>query len=121
METVLRLVAAAGGVSVVAHPWGRHGNSALRLEGLAALRDQGLAGIEVDHEDHTPEQRTKLRALAGELDLVATGSSDFHGAGKAGHDLGCNLTEPAELERLLERAADAARASGRRVPVAVLP
>ena len=105
VEEVLPAVAAAGGVAVVAHPWGRHGNSALLRDGLATLRDQGLAGVEVDHEDHTPEQRERLRGLARELDLVVTGSSDFHGAGKVGHDLGCNLTEPAELDRLLERAA----------------
>ena len=120
VEEMLALVTDAGGVSVVAHPWGRHGNPALQHDGLAALRDQGLAGIEVDHQDHSPEQREQLRALAAELDLVATGSSDFHGAGKAGHPLGCNLTEPEQLERLLERADAAARAVGRRTPVVVL-
>jgi 3',5'-nucleoside bisphosphate phosphatase len=116
VEDVLAVVAAAGGVSVLAHPWGRHGNGALGLEGLASLRDRGLGGIEVDHEDHTPEQREQLRSLARELDLVVTGSSDFHGAGKTGHDLGCNLTEPGELARLLERADVAARAVGRPTP-----
>jgi predicted metal-dependent phosphoesterase TrpH len=106
---------------VVAHPWGRHGNAALQLDGLASLRDQGLAGIEVDHEDHDPEQRTQLRALARQLDLVVTGSSDFHGAGKVGHDLGCNLTDPSELERLLERAdAASSAAAGRRAAADVL-
>lgn len=115
VEEVLPLVAAAGGVSVVAHPWGRHGNRALGREGLTSLREHGLAGIEVDHEDHGPEQREQLRSLARELDLVVTGSSDFHGAGKTGHDLGCNLTGPEELERLLERAGAAARAAGRPV------
>jgi predicted metal-dependent phosphoesterase TrpH len=120
VEEVLPLVTAAGGVSVVAHPWGRHGNSALHLEGLATLRDLGLAGVEVDHEDHTPEQREQLRAMARELDLVVTGSSDFHGAGKVGHDLGCNLTAPDELERLLERADTASSAAGHRTPADVL-
>ena len=117
VEEVLPLVAEAGGVTVVAHPWGRHGNDALGRDGLAALRDRGLAGVEVDHEDHPPEQREQLRALARDLDLVVTGSSDFHGAGKTGHALGCNLTAPAELERLLERADAAARAAGRGTPV----
>ena len=37
-----------------------------------------------------------------------TGSSDYHGSGKEGHDLGCNTTEPEQLERLLELAARAA-------------
>ena len=117
VEEVLPLVADAGGVTVVAHPWGRHGNDALGAEGLAALRALGLAGIEVDHEDHPPEQRAQLRALARELDLVATGSSDFHGAGKTGHDLGCNLTAPDQLERLLAQADVAARTAGRGTPL----
>ncbi len=120
VEQVLPLVTAAGGVSVVAHPWGRHGDTALGPAGLASLRDQGLSGVEVDHEDHTPEQRVRLRGLARELDLVVTGSSDFHGAGKTGHHLGCNLTAPDQLERLLERADAAARAAGRRSPAVVV-
>jgi predicted metal-dependent phosphoesterase TrpH len=121
VEDVLPLVAAAGGVAVVAHPWGRHGSGALDGGGLAALQELGLAGVEVDHEDHTPDQRARLRTLARELDLVATGSSDFHGAGKVGHDLGCNLTAPDQLERLLERAAATARARGVATPAVVLP
>lgn len=104
VEEVLALVAAAGGVTVVAHPWGRHGNEALGREGLASLREQGLVGVEVDHEDHTPAQREQLRELARGLDLVVTGSSDFHGAGKAGHALGCNTTAPEQLDRLLAAA-----------------
>ena len=47
----------------------------------------------------------------GAPDLVITGASDYHGTGKVDHDLGCNVTSPAEYERLLARAADnAARA-----------
>ncbi len=120
VEEVLPLVTAAGGVSVVAHPWGRHGNSALGAAGLGSLRDQGLCGVEADHEDHTPAQRKELRRLARELDLVVTGSSDFHGAGKTGHDLGCNLTEPDQLERLLERAGSAVRPVDPATPTVVL-
>ena len=104
VEEVLPLVTAAGGTTVVAHPWGRHGDEGLRRDAVAELRDLGLAGLEVDHEDHAPAQRAELRAVARDLDLVVTGSSDFHGAGKVGHDLGCNLTAPEELARLLERA-----------------
>jgi hypothetical protein len=35
---------------------------------------------------------------------------------KVNHDLACNLTAPAELERLLDLAAQSAQASGRRTP-----
>lgn len=113
---MIGLVEQAGGVSVIAHPWGRHGPEGLVEAELAALADAGLAGIEVDHEDHGPEVRHQLRAIARNLGLVATGSSDHHGAGKAGHDLGCNTTAPEEYERLLELAAAASARSGRTTP-----
>lgn len=120
VDTV-RYVAEAGGVSVVAHPWGRGGYGRLEEEDLAELRDAGLAGIEVDHQDHDPQARSRLRAIARNLDLVATGSSDHHGSGKADHDLGVNTTDPDEYLRLLERAEAAAKASGRTTPAVVRP
>ncbi len=113
---MIALVEQAGGVTVVAHPWGRHGPGNLAVTELAALADAGLSGIEVDHEDHGPEVRVELRGIARDLGLVATGSSDHHGAGKAGHDLGCNTTAPEEYERLLELAAAASKRSGRATP-----
>ena len=100
---MLRLVGEAGGVTVIAHPWGRHGPEAMGEAAIAELKGLGLAGLEVDHEDHPPEVREQLRAIARRLDLVVTGSSDHHGAGKDGHDLGCNTTAPEEYERLLGR------------------
>ena len=110
----------AGGVTVVAHPWGRHDHGpdggAMDEAALAALRDAGLAGIEVDHQDHDPAARETLRAIARNLDLVVTGSSDYHGTGKVDHELGCNTTDPDDYARLLERAAAAAAASGRTHP-----
>jgi predicted metal-dependent phosphoesterase TrpH len=112
-------VAAAGGVTVVAHPWARGRREALPAEEIAHLRALGLSGIEVDHQEHAPDVRAELRGLAADLDLVATGSSDHHGLGKVDHDLGCNTTDPEQLERLLERAAAAAAASGRDVPAVV--
>ncbi|PUA81998.1 PHP domain-containing protein [Nocardioides currus] len=110
------LVRDAGGVSVVAHPWGRGKRTVLPEPVLATLRDAGLAGIEVDHQDHAPAAREELRSIARNLGLVVTGSSDHHGAGKVDHDLGCNTTDPEELERLLDLAADSAAASGRPAP-----
>ena len=121
LEEMIRLIARAGGVTVIAHPWGRSSRrspSAGRLADLAAL---GLAGVEVDHQDHDRDTRAELRAIARDLDLVATGSSDYHGTGKTGHPLGVNTTAPTELGRLLERAAAASVASGRPTPSVVLP
>jgi predicted metal-dependent phosphoesterase TrpH len=121
VEEAIAAVRGAGGVSVVAHPWGRTDPAGLQEEGLAALQSHGLVGVEADHQDHSPEHRAALRAIAVNLGLVVTGSSDYHGAGKVDHPLGCHTTEPEQLERLLGLADQAGQAVGRRTPVVVRP
>ncbi|MDT0202077.1 PHP domain-containing protein [Nocardioides sp. AE5] len=118
---MIGIVAAAGGVTVIAHPWGRTDPAGMQQEDLAGLQELGLAGIEIDHQDHSPQARAALRAIAVDLDLVRTGSSDHHGLGKVDHDLGCNTTEPEQYERLVELAAAAAEASGRPAPGVLRP
>lgn len=98
-ENAVRLVRAAGGVAVMAHPRaGRRGRvvSDAVIAGLAAA---GLAGLEVDHRDHLPAERVALRGLAHDLGLFATGSSDYHGSGKV-NTIGEHTTSPAVLEAL---------------------
>ena len=121
LPDMIGIVAAAGGVSVVAHPWGRHERTSLDQAALAELAGLGLAGIEVDHQDHDAASRAELRSIARELGLVATGSSDHHGAGKSDHELGCNTTDPDEFARLVALAGAAAARSGRRTPDVVAP
>ncbi|MFY0407275.1 PHP domain-containing protein [Solicola sp. PLA-1-18] len=113
LETMIGLVRDAGGVTVVAHPWSRGSGRVLDADAFAHLRDAGLTGIEVDHNDHTPDKREALRGLAGDLDLVATGSSDYHGTGKVGFDLGCHTTDPEQLERLRDAWHESARVAAR--------
>jgi hypothetical protein len=109
-------------VSVVAHPWGRrYTHQALDEARFAALKADGLVGIEVDHQDHDEPTREELRSIARNLDLVVTGSSDYHGEGKVDHDLGCNTTDPDELSRLVELARASAKASGRTTPEVLVP
>jgi 3',5'-nucleoside bisphosphate phosphatase len=107
LEDVVPLVVAAGGVPVVAHPWARSARPVLTEAAFAQLRDLGLAGIEADHQGHDAAAREVLRAIARNLDLVVTGSSDYHGSGKVDHDLGCNTTAPEELARIRELAVNA--------------
>jgi 3',5'-nucleoside bisphosphate phosphatase len=106
LEEMIPIITGAGGVPVIAHPWGRRGGTVLDEPALAMLKDRGLAGIEVDHQDHSPELRERLRGIAADLDLVATGSSDHHGLGKVDHDLGINTTDPEQYERLLSLAGN---------------
>jgi predicted metal-dependent phosphoesterase TrpH len=118
---MLGTIGAAGGVTVLAHPWGRHGPESLPEQGIAELAGLGLAGLEVDHQDHAPADREALRAIAERLGLVVTGSSDHHGEGKRDHELGCHTTAPEEYERLLALAAAASQRSGRTPPEVITP
>lgn len=90
----IRLVGAAGGVAVIAHPWSRGAASVLTEPVLAELAAAGLAGLEVDHPDHDADQRAELRAIAARLGLLVTGSSDHHGTGKTRNPLGVCTTAP---------------------------
>jgi predicted metal-dependent phosphoesterase TrpH len=106
VERGVDLVHEAGGVAVIAHPWGRGREQLLPPSVLEALvRDHGLDGIEVDHQDHDSDIRRRLRALAERLGLLATGSSDYHGTGKLDHDLGCNTTDPEVFTEMQRRLA----------------
>ena len=101
-DEAVRLVKAAGGKAVLAHPWSRGSDTVLTPDRIAELVEQGLDGIEVDHADHTDADRDALRKIAQSLDLVITGSSDYHGTGKGPEfRLGANTTTPDQLERLL--------------------
>ena len=100
---VIGLLNAAGGVAVIAHPWARGSHKVLTASMFAKLRKAGLSGIEVDHNDHDQEDRALLRQIARELDLVQTGSSDYHGTGKIDFDLGCNTTTYDQFQKLRGR------------------
>lgn len=97
------LVRAAGGVAVLAHPRaGKRGRTVSDAH-IAALALAGLAGLEVQHEDHSPAQMQQLAALATDLDLLMTGSSDFHGANKSTR-LGAYLTGQPAYQAIAARA-----------------
>lgn len=101
LPTAIGMITAAGGVSVIAHPRGRGERRVLTAEYLAELARLGLGGLEVDHPDHDEADRTELRAIAGRLDLLTTGSSDYHGTNKVLR-LGQESTDPAVLTRIVE-------------------
>lgn len=110
----IELVRRAGGVAVIAHPWGRGREQVLPPQVLEALvAEHGLDGIEVDHQDHDDAARAGLRALTRRLGILGTGSSDYHGTGKTDHDLGVNTTDPETYDTLRalmsQRAAALAR------------
>jgi predicted metal-dependent phosphoesterase TrpH len=80
-----------------------HRGRTISLETFGSLIRAGLDGIEVDHRDHSPDEKTQLIQLAREYDLVMTGASDYHGNGKL-NLLGEYTTHPSQWERLVDRA-----------------
>lgn len=96
----LALIDRAGGVCVLAHPgmWG--GDEAVPDQLIESMAEAGMAGLEVDHPDHTPEQRTRYREMADRLGLVITGSSDCHGERYDPVRLGSLVTEPEQFAML---------------------
>lgn len=97
------LVRAAGGVAVFAHPRATVRGRIVPDQLIAELATAGLAGLEADHDDHSPAEREHVRALARDLGLLVTGSSDFHGANKTVR-LGACLTAPDQYEQLVAAA-----------------
>ncbi len=75
----IRLVAAAGGVSVLAHPLAQRRGWLVPEDLISELADAGLAGVEVAHPDHEEGERLALAGLADRLGLAVTGGSDDHG------------------------------------------
>ncbi|MCP3821589.1 PHP domain-containing protein [Streptomyces sp. A3M-1-3] len=102
----IRLVKAAGGVTVFAHPLAVKRGQVVPESAMAELASAGLDGIEVDHMDHDAPARARLRGLAAELGLLTTGSSDYHGSRKTCR-LGEYTTDPEIYGEITRRATGA--------------
>jgi predicted metal-dependent phosphoesterase TrpH len=104
-------IRAAGGVAVWAHPWARKKGPIVEESVIEDMAGRGLVGIEVDHPDHAPGDRDRLRALARDLHLVVTGSSDYHGGNKE-TPIAAETTAPDQLDALLAGATGADLVTG---------
>jgi predicted metal-dependent phosphoesterase TrpH len=102
----IRLVKAAGGVCVLAHPAAAKRGRTVPESTITELAAAGLDGLEVDHMEHDPDTRARLRGLAGELGLLVTGSSDYHGSRKT-VSLGEYTTDPEVYGEITRRATGA--------------
>ena len=99
----LRLIGAAGGACVLAHPGMWKGQGAVPDELIERMAVGGMAGLEVDHPDHDDAMRAKYRKMAERLGLVATGASDCHGE-RFDVRLGCETTDAERVAELKRRA-----------------
>lgn len=104
VHTAVRMVCEAGGVPVLAHAFARDRGPVVTEDLIVELAEVGLAGLEVDHPDHVDADRARLRGLAAELDLLVTGSSDYHGTNKTTR-LGQEITAVEAYQRIEAAAA----------------
>jgi predicted metal-dependent phosphoesterase TrpH len=103
----IRTIRSAGGVAVIAHPFASRRGQIITASTFSDLVTAGLNGIEVHHRDQNVEEQATLTSIARELNVVITGSSDYHGTGKL-NGLAENTTDKAQWEQL-ESQADARR------------
>lgn len=102
----IAMIHAAGGVAVLAHPAQAHDEEAIR-----GLAEAGLDGLETLHPDHDRSTVQRLRRLAGELGLLETGGSDWHGPYNGGH--GPLASQPVPYDWYLRLRAAAGVGTGR--------
>ncbi|SDF41709.1 hypothetical protein SAMN05660662_2127 [Blastococcus aurantiacus] len=103
----IALVRAAGGVPVFAHGLATKRGRVLDDAAVAAMAEAGLLGLEVDHPDHSDDERAHMQGLAADLGLLTTGSSDYHGTNKT-TPIGACTTDPEQFEALVAAGTGAA-------------
>ena len=108
-EETFRIVHAAGGIAVMAHPkfWARDWkvvgcDFAVAERELAQLKEIGLDGIEAHYQANKPEENIGFTRIASRLGLLKSAGSDFHGSNKTNIHLGMEVEE-SFIAPLLER------------------
>ena len=103
-QRAIRLIRAAGGAAVLAHPGAVSRGGKLSDQVIAGLAAVGMAGLEVAHPNHDRAERERLGDLATKLGLVPCGGSDDHGS-LTGYRIGQETTAPQAYERLMSLCA----------------
>lgn len=79
-EHVCKIIHAAGGKAVLAHPWCRLTREPESfIQELSILVKAGLDGIECEYPDHPPQVRDLLSSFCRDHKLFKTAGSDSHG------------------------------------------
>ncbi len=107
VEEAVRLTRDSEGVTVVAHPHTVADDEDDFRGTFAAIAALGIDGVECHYSEYPPAMRLDLSRWAGDLGLVPSGGSDYHGTYKPGLAVGSghgDLAVPDEtVERLAER------------------
>ncbi|MDH4140558.1 MAG: PHP domain-containing protein [Coriobacteriia bacterium] len=91
----------AGGLPVLAHP----GVTGID-DAIPDLVAAGLVGLEAYHAEHDISQRRRYESLAGQMGLIVTGGSDYHGKASPGAPVGSVEMPDSVLQNLLEAARE---------------
>jgi hypothetical protein len=75
----IEAIHAAGGVAVWAHPFWDVKDPAEVLESIDRFRALGIDGLEAFYVEHDEPQTRLLAERCAELDVLSTGSADYHG------------------------------------------
>ncbi|MCR4923517.1 MAG: PHP domain-containing protein [Lachnospiraceae bacterium] len=83
---VIKTVLLAGGIPVLAHPFGGTNEKEVSMEDfekqLSILTEAGLQGLECYYSKYNEEQIKILVKRAEDMDLCISGGSDYHGKNK---------------------------------------
>lgn len=98
---------AAGGLAMVAHPGRFAGGRFIWDEAMAELKEMGIDGFEAYYGEYSPTEQRHFLKLAIDLDMLASGGSDYHGGNKPGLRMGTGrgtLCIPDSILETLENA-----------------
>ena len=107
----VKLIRAAGGVPVIAHPAASSRGIVIDEPALRELVDAGLGGLEVDHRENLAHGKRTLLDWAERYGLFVTGSSDYHGTGKPNR-FGEHRTARVSFDAIVEQATGSAPVHG---------
>jgi predicted metal-dependent phosphoesterase TrpH len=99
-EETFRIVHAAGGLCVMAHPrywrteWKRTGvDYGAAQRGLEELKEMGLDGVEALYQANTDEENVAFIGMAKRCGLILSAGSDFHGMNKPTVPFGMEVSD----------------------------
>lgn len=79
VKEAIDAIHAAGGVAIWAHPFWDVSDPDEVLAMIDRFRDLGIDGVEAFYVTHTREQTELVAARCDELEMLSSGSADFHG------------------------------------------
>lgn len=81
LEVAVEAIKTSGGIPVLAHPLSLYVSWGKMDETIAAIKEQGVEGLEAWHPGARVSEAMRLEELARKLGMFVTAGSDYHGKG----------------------------------------